>query len=172
MLPLLAFRYLWCCTEDSGDGGPDLFCFLLHTVIIFLDPHSSFVRCPLPSSASTSHQFLLFSRTFSSITCAFFLLQQLHFRQHHLRILLAPIATVPIPSKKSCLISDNLLPPALQHMPNPNVRSCAVRFSYSHVKGLLSTRSFNLASSSSPRRVAPDNCALHHPKLRSHSCFS
>jgi hypothetical protein len=109
---------------------------------------------------------------FSSITCAFFLLQQLHFRQHHLRILLPPIATVLIPSKKSCLISDNLLPPALQHIPNPNVRNCALGFSYSHVKGLLSTRSFNLASSSSPHRVAPDYCALHHPKLRSHSCFS
>ncbi len=138
----------------------------------FLDPLSSFVHCPLPSFASASYQFLLFSRFFSSITCAFFLLQQLHFRQHHLRILLAPIATVFIPSKKSCLISDNLLPPALQNIPNPNVRNCALGFSYSHVKGLQSTRSFNLASSSSPQRVATDYCALHHPKLRSHSCFS
>lgn len=146
--------------------------FLLHTVITFLDPLSSFVRFPLRSFASASYQFLLFSRIFSSITCAFFLLQQLHFCQHHQRILLATIATVPLPSKKSCLIPDNLLPPALQHIPNPNVRNCALGFSNSHVKGLLSTRSFNLASSSSPHRMAPDYCALHHPKLRSHSCFS
>jgi hypothetical protein len=74
---LLAFRCLWCCSEDSSDGGPDLFFFPPPHRHHFSGP--AFVICSLPIA--------VFCFCFISISP--FLP---YFLQHHMRILLAPTA--------------------------------------------------------------------------------